>query len=93
MCDIRLWGARKSPIEGGVLPSTEAGVTSPAACVTAGRMWVFLIPLLALAGVTFTGATLNMATPPPVPPGARSAAPRTLPANGPLPFDPAYRQR
>jgi len=59
-------------------------------------MWVFLIPVILLAGATFTGSALQMAAPPPAASAAARPAPasaRPQPFNGPLPFDPPYRQR
>jgi hypothetical protein len=57
-------------------------------------MWVFLIPVILLAGATFAGSAAQMSSKPSVvSPSAQTAAPRPLPANEPLPFDPPYRQR
>jgi hypothetical protein len=57
-------------------------------------MWVFLIPVILLAGATFAGSAAQMSSKSSVvSPSAQTAAPRHLPANEPLPFDPPYRQR
>jgi hypothetical protein len=60
-------------------------------------MWFFLIPVIVLAGATFTGAALEMSSKStsaaPASPTSQVPAGRSLPANGPLPFDPPYRQR
>jgi hypothetical protein len=76
----------------------EVGVTSADDCDTACRMWAFLIPVILLAGATFTGAALDMSSKsaPPAAPGSptnQAATGRTLPVNGPLPFDSPSRQR
>jgi len=66
-------------------------------CDTAYRMWVFLIPVILLAGATFAGGAADMASKsPPVNaanPAIQPSQARTLPVNGPLPFDPPSRQR
>jgi hypothetical protein len=54
-------------------------------------MWVFLIPVILLAGATFAGSAAQMASKPS--PTTPAASARTLPVNGPLPFDPPSRQR
>jgi hypothetical protein len=57
-------------------------------------MWVFLIPVIVLAGATFAGSAAQMSSKPSVvSPSTQAPAPRPLPANEPLPFDPPYRQR
>jgi hypothetical protein len=58
-------------------------------------MWVFLIPVILLAGATFAGSAVQMSSKPsPQNPSAQSAAAqKQLPVNGPLPFDPPSRQR
>jgi hypothetical protein len=60
-------------------------------------MWAFLIPVILLAGATFTGAAVDMsskAAPPtaPISPTNQAATGRS-PFNGPLPFDSPQRQR
>jgi hypothetical protein len=60
-------------------------------------MLAFLIPVILLAGATFGGAALEMSskstTAAPTAPTNQTAPARTMPAQGVLPFDPAYRQR
>ena len=72
-------------------------MTSEGACDTACRMWFFLIPVIILAGATFTGAGLEISQKsqpaPPATPTSQTPAARQLPVNGPLPFDPPSRQR
>jgi hypothetical protein len=53
-------------------------------------MWVFLIPVILLAGATFAGSAAQLTAKPASTTQATPA--RTLPANGPLPFDPPSRQ-
>lgn len=75
----------------------EGGVTSAEDCDTACRMWAFLIPVILLAGATFTGAALDMSSKPasaaPTNPTNQAPTGRTMPVNGPLPFDSPSRQR
>jgi hypothetical protein len=57
-------------------------------------MWVFLIPVILLAGATFAGSAVDMSSKPSVTtPTVQGAPARQLPVNGPLPFDPPSRQR
>jgi hypothetical protein len=56
-------------------------------------MWVFLIPVILLAGATFTGSALQMSSKTPMATPSTQGAARPLPANEPLPWDPPYRQR
>jgi hypothetical protein len=60
-------------------------------------MWAFLIPVILLAGATFSGAALEMSSKPasaaPITPTNQVPTGRTYPAQGVLPFDPPYRQR
>jgi hypothetical protein len=55
-------------------------------------MWLFLIPVIILAGATFAGSAVQMASAP-APSSSQAAPARTSPFNSPLPFDPPYRQR
>jgi hypothetical protein len=59
-------------------------------------MWVFLIPVILLAGATFAGGALDTSSKTsaaPANPTSHAPQGRKLPANEPLPFDPPYRQR
>jgi hypothetical protein len=57
-------------------------------------MWVFLIPVIVLAGATFAGSAAQMSTKSSTAlPAGQAPVARPLPANEPLPFDPPYRQR
>jgi hypothetical protein len=57
-------------------------------------MWVFLIPVILLAGATFAGSAAQMSSKTSAVSATNPAASaRTFPVNEPLPFDPPYRQR
>jgi len=58
----------------------------------ASGMWLFLIPVIILAGATFVGGAAQMGAAP-APSSSQAAPARTSPFNGPFPFDPPYRQR
>jgi hypothetical protein len=65
--------------------------------ILAPGMWFFLIPVIVLAGATFTGAALEMSNKPavavPVGPTSQPTPARTLPVNGATPADPPSRMR
>jgi hypothetical protein len=60
-------------------------------------MWFFLIPVIILAGATFTGGALEMSSKStsaaPLNPTNQATPARPLPVNGPLPNDSPSRMR
>jgi hypothetical protein len=57
-------------------------------------MWVFLIPVILLAGATFAGSAAQMSSKTSAVSATNPAmSARAFPVNEPLPFDPPYRQR
>jgi hypothetical protein len=72
----------------------EVEVTRARGCDSGCRMWVFLIPVILLAGATFAGSAAQMSSKSStVSATGPASSGHTLPVNGPIPFDPSYRQR